>query len=269
MLHQNNGFHANALLGSLADDSLRALAPHLELVKIKSAQLLCETDEPMRHLYFPTTAMMSVLYLMEDGAMVEVAAVGSEGVVGVSTLADYACGGASGRIEVRSGGYAYRVPTQVFRREFDRSIDTFQLMLRYWQAAMTQIARGALCNRHHSVSEQLSRWLLLAHDRVEGDELAVTQQTIANMLGVRREGITEAAGKLQEAGLIRQRRGHITVLDREGLEARACECYGVIRGEFNRLILEARRDAHASQPIPAEGRPLRVAGYHGAVRSAA
>ncbi|KVE38718.1 Crp/Fnr family transcriptional regulator [Burkholderia sp. TSV86] len=267
MLHQTNGFYANALLGSLTDDSLRALAPHLELVKIKSAQLLCETDEPMRHLYFPTTSMMSVLYLMEDGAMVEVAAVGSEGAVGVSSLADYGCGATVGRIEVRSGGYAYRVPTQVFRREFDRSVDTFQLMLRYWRVAMAQIARSALCNRHHSVSEQLSRWLLLAHDRVEGDELAVTQQTIANMLGVRREGITEAAGKLQEAGLIRQRRGHITVLDRQGLEAHACECYGMIRAEFNRLVADAKQDA--DRAIPAEGRPLRVAGYPEMARSAA
>ncbi|WP_323122777.1 Crp/Fnr family transcriptional regulator [Burkholderia alba] len=270
MLHQRDGFHTNALLGSLTEDSLRALEPHLELVKIKSAQLLYGADEPMRHLYFPTTAMMSVLYLMEDGAMVEVAAIGNEGAVGVATLAG--SGAMSSRVEVRSGGFAYRIPTHVFRQEFDRSLDTYELMLRYWQAAMTQIARSALCNRHHSVGEQLCRWLLLAHDRIEGDELAVTQQTIANMLGVRREGVTEAAGKLQEAGLIRQRRGHITVLDRVGLERHACECYRLIRGEFSRLIVQAQQEPDVPLGVPAlhpEGRPLRVGGYRDIARSAA
>ncbi|MCO8649610.1 helix-turn-helix domain-containing protein, partial [Burkholderia multivorans] len=140
------------------------------------------------------------------------------------------------RVEVRIGGMAYRVPTCVMRTEFERSPATYRLLLNYCQATMAQISRSALCNRHHSVSEQLSRWLLLAHDRIEGDELAVTQQTIANMLGVRREGVTEAAGSLQEAGLIRQRRGRITVLDRGGLERHACECYDMIRADYDRLL---------------------------------
>ncbi|MCO8588977.1 Crp/Fnr family transcriptional regulator [Burkholderia multivorans] len=233
MLHLQSSYSANAILDALPEDSIRAIAPHLELVRVKPG-MLDRVGEPMRHVHFPTTAMMSVQHLMEDGAMVEVAVVGREGVVGLATMV----GGAavSNRVEVRIGGMAYRVPTCVMRTEFERSPATYRLLLNYCQATMAQIARSALCNRHHSVSEQLSRWLLLAHDRIEGDELAVTQQTIANMLGVRREGVTEAAGSLQEAGLIRQRRGRITVLDRGGLERHACECYDMIRADYDRLL---------------------------------
>jgi len=233
MLHLHSSYSANAILDALPEDSIRAIAPHLELVRIK-AGMLDRVGEPMRHLHFPTTAMMSVQHLMEDGAMVEVAVVGREGVVGLATLV----GGTavSNRVEVRISGMAYRVPTCVMRSEFERSPATYRLLLNYCQATMAQISRSALCNRHHSVSEQLSRWLLLAHDRIDGDELAVTQQTIANMLGVRREGVTEAAGNLQEAGLIRQRRGRITVLDRDGLERQACECYELIRADYRRLL---------------------------------
>ena len=233
MLHLYSSYSANAILGALPEDSIRAIAPHLELVRIK-AGMLDRVGEPMRHLHFPTTAMMSVQHLMEDGAMVEVAMVGREGTVGLATL----LGGTavSNRVEVRIGGMAYRVPTCIMRSEFERSPDTYRLLLNYCQAIMAQVSRSALCNRHHSVSEQLSRWLLLAHDRIDGDELAVTQQTIANMLGVRREGVTEAAGNLQEAGLIRQRRGRITVLDRDGLERQACECYELIRADYRRLL---------------------------------
>ncbi|AOJ15715.1 Crp/Fnr family transcriptional regulator [Burkholderia vietnamiensis] len=233
MLHLHSSYSANAILDALPEDTLHAIAPHLELVRIK-AGMLDRVGEPMRHLHFPTTAMMSVQHLMEDGAMVEVAVVGREGAVGLATLV----GGVavSSRVEVRAAGMAYRVPTCVMRAEFERSAATYRLMLNYSQATMAQISRSALCNRHHSVSEQLSRWLLLAHDRIDGDELAVTQQTIANMLGVRREGVTEAAGDLQEAGLIRQRRGRITVLDRHGLEHHACECYDLIRADYRRLL---------------------------------
>jgi CRP-like cAMP-binding protein len=262
MLYPRDDLHANHLLGALSEEDWRSLEPHLELVRVKSPQLLCDADEPIRHMYFPTTAVMSMLYLMEDGATVEVAAIGNEGVVGVPVLT----GGGTmpSRVEVRSSGFAYRVPASVFRKEFEKSMGIHRLMLLYIQALMTQIAQSALCNRHHSVNEQLCRWLLLAHDRLTTDELAVTQQMIANMLGVRREGVTEAAGKLQEAGLIRQRRGHITVLDRHGLEARACECYSMIRREFDRLLPRAA-DVVAlerSRTIaPAEGRALRTLGY--------
>ncbi|WP_431822764.1 Crp/Fnr family transcriptional regulator [Burkholderia sp. F1] len=260
MLHLQSSHSANAILDALPDDSLRALAPHLELVRLKPGEL-GRVGEPARHMHFPTTAMLSVLHLMEDGAMVEVAVVGSEGLVGLSGL----IGGnaVSNRFEVRIGGMAYRVPTCVMRSEFERSPATYRLLLNYCQAVMAQISRSALCNRHHSVSEQLSRWLLLAHDRVEGDELAVTQQTIANMLGVRREGVTEAAGYLQEAGLIRQRRGRITLLDRDGLEQHACECYDLIRAEYRKL-LGARASAGATPfrvPLP-EARGARP--VHGA-----
>lgn len=155
-------------------------------------------------------------------------------MVGLGTLVGGVA--ASSRVEVRIGGMAYRVPSCVMRAEFERSPQTYRLLLNTCQATMAQISRSALCNRHHSVSEQLSRWLLLAHDRIDGDELTVTQQTIANMLGVRREGVTEAAGNLQEAGLIRQRRGRITVLDRDGLEHHACECYDLIRADYRRLL---------------------------------
>ncbi|WP_175917876.1 Crp/Fnr family transcriptional regulator [Burkholderia pyrrocinia] len=233
MFHLHSSYSANAILDALPEDSIRTIAPHLELVRIK-AGMLDRVGEPMRHLHFPTTAMMSVQHLMEDGAMVEVAVVGREGVVGLGTLVGGVA--ASSRVEVRIGGMAYRVPACVMRAEFERSPETYRLLLNYCQATMAQISRSALCNRHHSVSEQLSRWLLLAHDRIDGDELAVTQQTIANMLGVRREGVTEAAGNLQEAGLIRQRRGRITVLDRHGLEHHACECYDLIRADYRRLL---------------------------------
>lgn len=262
MLYPRDDLYANYLLGALSDADWRALEPDLELVRVKSLQLICDADESTRHMYFPTTAVMSMLYLMEDGATVEVAAIGNEGMVGVPVLT----GGGTmpSRVEVRSSGFAYRIAASAFRQAFERSIGIHRLMLLYIQALMTQIAQSALCNRHHSVNEQLCRWLLLAHDRLASDELAVTQQMIANMLGVRREGVTEAAGKLQEAGLIRQRRGHITVLDRHGLEDRACECYSMIRREFDRLLPRVRDEAaveRARSIEPAEARPLRASGY--------
>ncbi|MBR8299716.1 Crp/Fnr family transcriptional regulator [Burkholderia dolosa] len=247
MFHLHSSYSANAILDALPEESIRAIAPHLELVRIKTG-MLDRVGEPTRHLHFPTTAMMSVQHLMEDGAMVEVAVVGREGVVGLATLV----GGAavSNRVEVRIAGMAYRLPTCVMRAEFERSPATYRLLLNYCQATMAQISRSAVCNRHHSVSEQLCRWLLLAHDRIDGDELTVTQQTIANMLGVRREGVTEAAGNLQDAGLIRQRRGRITILDRHGLEHHACECYELIRADYRRLLGSREHARPMSMPLP-------------------
>ncbi|WP_080411350.1 Crp/Fnr family transcriptional regulator [Burkholderia ubonensis] len=233
MLHHQPGRFANSVLDALPEDSVDTLAPHLQLIRIKCGPLDC-VGEPTRHLYFPTTSMMSVLQLMEDGGMVEVAMVGREGIIGLSTLVG---GGAiPSRVKVHVGGMAYRMPSSVLRSEFERSRATYRLLLNYCQAVMAQISHSALCNRHHSVREQLARWLLLAHDRIDGDELAVTQQTVANMLGVRREGVTMAACDLQEAGLIRLRRGRITVLDRDGLEERTCECYGRISSAFDGLL---------------------------------
>jgi CRP-like cAMP-binding protein len=249
---------ANHLLGALAEEDLRALEPHLELVRVKSSQLLCDADAPAARMYFPTTAVMSFLYLMEDGAIVEVAAIGKEGMVGVQSLT----GGATpSRVEVRSGGMAYRIAVNAVRKEAERSLGIYRVMVRYMQALMTQIAYSALCTRHHSIRQQLCRWLLVAHDQLENDELSITQQMIANMLGVRREGVTEAAGKLHDAGLIRQHRGWITVLDRHGLEEHACECYSMIRREFDRLLPRTDKvvaNGRVLQALPSGAKPLRV-----------
>ncbi|BAL24329.1 transcriptional regulator, Crp/Fnr family [Azoarcus sp. KH32C] len=196
----------------------------------------------MRHVYFPIDVIVSLLYVMEDGASAEIAVVGNEGIVGVSLF----MGGETtpSRAIVRSAGHAYRLKAQVLKAEFDRvggrrSGALHHLLLRYTQALLTQMAQTAACNRHHSLEQQLCRWLLLSLDRVPANELILTQELIANMLGVRREGVTEAAGKLQKAGLIEYRRGHITVLDRGRLEAQSCECYAVVKKEFERLLPEA------------------------------
>jgi len=269
MLYLNDNFHANNLLGALADEDLRALAPHLELVRVKSLQLLCDADAPTGSLYFPVTAVMSMQYLMEDGATVEVAAIGKEGVVGLPGLTGG--GSLASRVEVRSGGSAYRIGLHAFRRESEKSIEIYRLIQLYMQALMTYIARNALCNRHHSINEQLCRWLLTANDQLASNELSVTQQMIANMLGVRREGVTEAAGKLHEAGLIRQRRGHITVLDRHGLEEHACECYGMMRHEFDRLLPQAKDDmvpVRLAAMSATEGRAVRSTDYVRPMQSA-
>jgi CRP-like cAMP-binding protein len=238
----------NHLLAALPMSELRSLAPHLQRVRLDYGQLLSDSGQPIKSVYFPTTAAISLLCLMEDGANVEVAAVGNEGVAGVPVLT----GGNAmpNRLEVTGEGYGYALNAQHFKTEFERSAAIHSLMLLYIQALMTQIAQSALCNRRHSVDNQLCRWLLLAHDRVQGDELVTTQQMIANTLGVRREGVTEAAGKLESAGLIRRHRGRITVVDREGLEDRTCECYSIIKGEFQRL-LPGRTEAHESTSVAA------------------
>jgi CRP-like cAMP-binding protein len=198
--------------------------------------VLYESGNELRHVYFPTTAIVSLLYVMLDGASAEIAVVGNEGIIGVALF----MGGETmpNRAVVQSAGQAYRLKGQLLKQEFNRSGELQHLLLRYTQALLTQMAQTAVCNRHHSLDQQLCRWLLLSIDRLPSNELAMTQELIANMLGVRREGVTEAAGKLQKAGLIRYQRGHITVLDRAGLEARACECYAVVKKEFDRLLPE-------------------------------
>jgi CRP-like cAMP-binding protein len=197
-------------------------------------ETVCEPGIQMRHVYFPTTCIVSLLYVMEDGASAEIAVVGNEGIVGVSLF----MGGetTTSRAVVQSAGHAYQLKGQLLKDAFFRAGPMQRLLLRYTQALLTQMAQTAVCNRHHTVDQQLCRWLLLSLDRLPSNELTMTQELIANMLGVRREGVTEAAGKLQRAGLIHYSRGHITVVDRPGLESRVCECYQVVKKEFDRLL---------------------------------
>ena len=200
--------------------------------------VLYEPGGQLQHAYFPTTAIVSLQYVTESGASAETAGVGNEGVVGISLF----MGGNTtpSSAVVQTAGYAYRLERRQLMLEFDRAGPTQRLLLRYTQALITQITQTAVCNRHHSVEQQLCRWLLLTLDRVPTGELVMTQELVASMLGVRREGITEAAGKLQQAGLIRYRRGHISVLARAGLEARTCECYAVVKTEIHRLLSDVR-----------------------------
>jgi CRP-like cAMP-binding protein len=224
----------NHLLAALPDAEWQRWQPRLETVEMPLGHVLYESGVTLGHVYFPTTAIVSLLYVMENGASAEIAVVGNEGVVGISLF----MGGEStpSRAVVQSAGQAFRLSAQAIRDEFDRSGPVMHLLLRYTQALITQMAQTAVCNRHHSVDQQLCRWLLLSLDRLQGNELGMTQELISNMLGVRREGVTEAAGKLQEAELIRYARGHITVLDRQGLERRTCECYSVVKKEYDRLL---------------------------------
>ena len=224
----------NQLLAALPPDEYARLSPHLELVSLPHGYVLYESGVRIRHAYFPTTAIVPLLYDMENGASTELAVVGNEGMVGVSLF----MGGkaTTSRAIVQSAGHAYRLNGQLLKNEFARAGQMQGLLLRYTQALLTQIAQTAVCNRHHSVGQQLSRWLLMNLDRLPSNKLDITHELMANMLGVRREGITEAAGKLQHAGLIHYSRGKITVMDRSGLEACACECYQSIKKEFNRLL---------------------------------
>jgi len=226
--------HQNRLLDALPSSDYQRLAPHLELIPMRLGDVLYESGDRLRHVYFPTTSIVSLLYVLEDGASAEIAVVGNEGILGISLF----MGGETtpSRAVVQSAGYAFRLKAELLKTEFGRFGPTMHLLLRYTQALITQMAQTAVCNRHHSVDQQLCRWLLLSLDRLPSSELAMTQELIANMLGVRREGVTEAAGKLQDTGLIRYRRGRITVLDRPGLEARSCECYQVVKTEFDRLL---------------------------------
>jgi CRP-like cAMP-binding protein len=224
----------NHLLAALPTADFERMSQHLESVPMPLGHVLYESGSELRHVYFPTTSIISLLYVMEDGASAEIAVVGNEGVIGVALF----MGGETmpNRAVVQSAGHAYRLPGQLLKQEFNRSGELQHLLLRYTQALLTQMAQTAVCNRHHSLDQQLCRWLLLSLDRLPANELVMTQELIANMLGVRREGVTEAAGNLNKAGLINYHRGHITVLDRPGLETRACECYAVVKKEFDRLL---------------------------------
>ena len=206
----------------------------LEPVDMPLGQVLYESGKTLTHVYFPTTSIVSLLYVMENGASAEIAVVGNEGIVGISLF----MGGdsTSSRAVVQSAGLGYRLKAQIMKDDFNRAGPVLQLLLRYTQALITQMAQTAVCNRHHSLDQQLCRWLLLSLDRLQGNELVMTQELIANMLGVRREGVTEGALKLQQAGLIRYARGHISVLDRDGLQKRSCECYAVVKKEYDRLL---------------------------------
>jgi CRP-like cAMP-binding protein len=224
----------NRILAALPADVQARLFPHLDLVTLPLGEVLYESGIPMRHVYFPCDCIVSFLYVMEDGASAEISVVGNEGLVGIALF----MGGEStpSRALVQSAGHAYRLAGQRIKDEFNRDVVTRLLMLRYTQSLITQMAQTAVCNRHHTIDQQLCRWLLLSLDRLSGPQLTMTQALIADMLGVRREGVTEAAGKLQDAGVITYQRGHITVLDRPKLETLSCECYAVVKNETDRLL---------------------------------
>lgn len=224
----------NHLLAALPDAEWARVVAHLVPVDMPLGQVVYESGDRLRHIYFPTTSIVSLLYVMEDGASAEIAIVGNEGLVGIALF--MGGGTTPSRAVVQSAGWAYRMDATVLKEEFGRAGPVQRLFLRYTQALITQMAQTAVCNRHHSIDQQLCRWLLLSMDRLPSNELKMTQELIANMLGVRRAGVTEAAMKLQDAGLIRYSHGHIEVLDRPGLEQRVCECYGVVKREFDRLL---------------------------------
>lgn len=225
---------ANRLLAALPDAEWRRWLPMLEPVDLPLGKVLYESGSRQAHVYFPTSAIVSLLYVLEDGASAEIAVVGWEGLVGISLF--MGGGTTPSRAVVQSAGQGFRLQAAAVQAEFERAGLVMHLLLRYTQALITQMSQTAVCNRHHGLDQQLCRWLLLSLDRLPGNKLVMTQELIGNMLGVRREGVTEAAGKLQAAGLIRYARGHITVLDRTGLEARTCECYGVVKKEYDRLL---------------------------------
>lgn len=241
----------NNLVAALPAEEFERLATDLELVPMLPGKVLYEPGDHLRHAYFPTTAIVSLHHLMESGAALETAGVGHEGVVGISLF----LGGntTSSAAVVQAAGHAYRLDRRVLRQEFARAGAMQRLLLRYVQSLATQIVQTAACNRHHSVQQQLCRWLLQTLDRMPSNQLIMTQELIANLLGVRREGITDAAGELQRAGLIRYRRGHIAVLDRSGLETRACECYAVVRHEMLRLLPDLRHRPGAATVTGAPG----------------
>lgn len=234
----------NHLLAALPTAEFETFAAHLEHVPLRLGQMLYEPDGQLQHAYFPTTAIVSLHYVMESGASAESAGVGNEGVVGISLF----MGGNTtpSSAVVQTAGHAYRLGRHLLLQEFNRGGLVQRLLLRYTQALITQMAQAAVCNRHHSLEQQLCRWLLLTLDRMPGNEMVMTQELVASMLGVRREGITEAAGNLQRAGLISYRRGHIAVIDRAGLETQTCECYAVVKKELGRLLSDVRYRQGAS-----------------------
>ena len=224
----------NRLLAALPLPARERLFPHLEFVSLSLGEVIYESGSRLRHVYFPTNCIISLLYVLENGASAEIAVAGNEGVVGIALF----MGGETtpSRALVQSAGHACRLKSHFLKEEFNRSAEMQHLLLRYTQALLTQMAQTAVCNRHHTVDQQLCRWLLLSLDRLRTDTLKMTQELIANMLGVRREGVTEAAGKLQREGLVHYSRGQITVIDRPGLERRCCECYAVVKKETDRLL---------------------------------
>ncbi|WP_097462152.1 Crp/Fnr family transcriptional regulator [Mangrovitalea sediminis] len=224
----------NHLFAALPIAIQERLAPHLQQVSLALGDVIYEPGAALQHVYFPADAIVSLLYVMLDGASAEIAVVGNDGVIGIALF----MGGDSAphRAVVQSAGFAYRLPAKAFKSEFSRHEELMELMLRYTQSLIAQMAQTAVCNRHHSIDQQLCRWLLLSLDRLPDNQLTMTQELIANMLGVRREGVTEAAGKLQKLGVISYHRGHITVLDRPRLEQLCCECYAVVKKETDRLF---------------------------------
>ena len=242
----------NHLLSALSPQEFGRLLPYLELVEMSLGDVLYESGGRLQYVFFPTTSIVSLFYVLEDGASTEIAVVGNEGILGISTF----MGGETtpSRAVVQSAGYGYRLKVQSLKQEFERGGHMARLLLRYTQALITQMTQMAVCNRHHSLEQQLCRRLLFSLDRLATDSLAMTQESIANMLGVRREGVTAAAGNLQRAGLIRYRRGRIEVLNRRGLEAAVCECYGVVKLEFERLLSDTQ-DKRKSDPFHALREP--------------
>jgi|SRR5450830_192345 len=224
----------NRLLAVLPEKELERWLPELELVELSLGQVLYESGSTLAYVYFPTSAIVSLLYVLEDGSSAEIAVVGNDGIVGISLF--MGGGSTSSRAVVQSAGKGLRLRSQAMKNEFNRGGAVLHLFLRYTQALITQMSQTAVCNRHHSLDQQLCRWLLLSLDRLSSNELVMTQELIANMLGVRREGVTEGALKLQRAGLIQYARGHITVINRVGLESRTCECYAVVKKEYARLL---------------------------------
>jgi CRP-like cAMP-binding protein len=224
----------NQILDALSPAARERLLPHLQIEALPLGMVLYESGDTLRHIYFPTDSIVSLLYVMADGASAEIAVVGNDGAIGVALF----MGGetTTNRAIVQSAGSAYRLTGSRLKQEFERHGEMLHILLRYTQALITQMAQTAVCNRHHSVDQQLCRWLLLSLDRLSSNQLVMTQELIANMLGVRREGVTEAAGKLQKLGVIDYRRGHITVLDRPKLEQLSCECYAVVKKETDRLV---------------------------------
>jgi CRP-like cAMP-binding protein len=239
MQASTQGLHSpnqNQLLAALPPQEFRHFLGALELVLLPLGKLLFDPGKQLQYAYFPTTSIVSLHYVLESGASAEVAGVGSEGVVGMQLF--LGGGTTTSSAVVQTAGFAYRMDRHVLMQEFNRAGKVQHVLLRYTQALITQIAQSVVCNRHHTVEQQLSRWLLATLDRIPSGELVMTQELVASMLGVRREGITQVAGKFQQAGFIRYRRGHISVLDRAGLEAHSCECYGVVRQELQRLQRE-------------------------------
>jgi CRP-like cAMP-binding protein len=251
----------NHLLAALSATELLHIAPYLEVVHLSLGQVLYESGCKLRHAYFPTSSVVSLLYYMEDGFSSEIAGVGNEGMLGLALF----MGGESmpNYAVVQSDGYAFKLDVSTIKEEFNRNGELHHLLLQYTQALITLIAQTAVCNRHHSLDEQLCRWLLQASDRLNGSELTITQELIANLLGVRREGVTEAAGNLQRTGLIHYKRGHITVLNRKGLEERVCECYQLVKTEYERLLPYKKMPPNTSQaPCYADTITSQLLNYH-------